>query len=606
MARYVVPCVCFLFVLVGGLVGGPISSAPVDGARGDEWRIQSATSTTDSPCPHEHQVDPGNSTDSTVNGSNPDRTERHTSEPRIVELYPNPTTRGNAGEYLVLDVPSTTDRTALENWTITDGHTTAAVPNETGTGRVALSEDPNATRPLTDHPVRELEGTLRLAVDGDELELRNGTETVDRVSYAEAPLAERWHRVEPESESPSSESSAADGSDGHWWPRDATCVPVSSADVDEATAFVLPDSPAVPRETIRNADDRLLVAGYTITSQPVARDLVAAADRGVDVAVLLEASPVGGTPAPTEAVLETLADGGVDVRAIGAEGGRYRYHHPKYAVADDHVMVTSENWKPSGVGGAGSRGWGVRLENATLAADLVTVFRADFEGWDTQSGAAYRRNTSVVEDDATDATSEYPAEHEPSTVPLESAELLVAPDNAETRLAELLAAADEEILVKQASLDTDASVLEPVLTAARRGVEVEILLDSAWYHEDENAAVVDDLEATADREELALDVRLVEETDRFSKIHAKGVVIDREIAVVGSANWNDNAFTNNREVLVALYGDEAAAYYASVFEADWNGETWSLPIGFAVIVVAALIAAAFVGSRYVRFGDDRP
>ena len=540
--------------------------------------------------------------DSNVTADEPDATDSST--PRIVELYPNPTTYGNVGEYLVLETPTDT---RLENWAITDGHTTANLPNETVSGRVAVSTDPDATAELTDtdDPVLELEGHLRLAADGDELELRNGSTAIDSVSYDRAPTAERWYRNEDEAEAEDATESRP--ADGDWHPRGATCLPVSSADVDEATAFVLPDETDLPRETIREADDRLLLAGYTLTSQDIADELVDAADRGVDVAVLLESGPVGGTPEATEPVLETLEEGNVDVRAIGGEGSRYRYHHPKYAVADDHVLVTTENWKPSGIGGDSSRGWGVRLADDSLAADLAAVFRADHEGWDTVSGTAFRANASFVDDDSAGAPSRsFPTEYEPETFPIDSAELLVAPDNAEGRLLELLGEADNEILVKQAAVADDVSVLEATLEAARRGVDVEILLDSSWYHEDENEALARELEATADDESLSLEVRLLKETDRFEKIHAKGVVIDREIAVVGSANWNENAFENNREVLLALHSEEVAAYYADVFADDWEGDggLWALPFGLSVTVVVALALAALVGHRYVRFGDE--
>ncbi|ELY70136.1 phospholipase D-like domain-containing protein [Natrinema versiforme] len=518
-------------------------------------------------------------------------------EPRIAGLYPNPTTDGNVGEFVVLETPP---ETRLENVTLTDGHTTATLPNETVSGRVAVSTAPNVTQTLTDAPVLELEGHLQLATDGDDLRLRNATATIDSVAYERAPTAEQWYRT------------ASDGDErptqGQWWPRDATCLPVSSSEIDDATAFVLPDEPEVPRETIRNADDRLLLAGYTVTSDAIAADLVAAAERGVDVRVLLEASPVGGTPAPTEGVIETLEAGGVEVRAIGGEAARYRYHHPKYAVADDRVLVTSENWKPSGVGGESSRGWGVRLADETLAADLAAVFRADFEGRDTVSGDTYRTTTSFVEEDsqdfaATDSSAEFPTNHEAATIPVESAELLLAPDNADRRLQELLAGADDEILVIQPSIAADVSVLEETLAAARRGVDVRILLGSTWYNADENEALAADLERVAEQEDIPLEVRLVEDTDRFEKIHAKGVVIDREIAVVGSANWNGNSLENNREVLVALHGDEVAGYYADVFDADWSGDSWSFPVGLAVAVAVALAAAALIGRRYIRFGD---
>lgn len=432
------------------------------------------------------------------------------------------------------------------------------------------------TAQLTDERVLELEGTLRLAVDGDTLTLRADGDPVDQVSYERAPLADQWYRTAHSAPASATAQTPTDA-DGQWWPRDATCLPVSSAEVESATVFVLPDGPDIPLETIREAEDRLLLAGYTLTSESVADELVAAHERGVDVAVLLESGPVGGTPETTESLLEMLEENGVEVRATGGEGARYRYHHPKYAVADDHVLVMSENWNPSGVGGESSRGWGVSLEDEALAADLETVFDTDFAGWDTASNAAYRANATFVDDEANTGQS-FPATHDPESVPVESAELLVAPDNAEGRLNELLAGADEEILIKQASLDADLSLVDTALKAADDGVDVKLLLDSTWYHEDENAAVATELEQAVDND-ASLEARLLEDTSSFEKIHAKGVIIDREVAVVGSANWNENAFQNNREVLVALHGEAAASYYATVFEDDWDGDTSRLRSG---------------------------
>ncbi|OLZ41466.1 phospholipase [Natrinema saccharevitans] len=577
--------VCGLVVSTALLAGFAVANEPAIAERAAARATTlPATNATDLACPPRAGE---------ANGSSPDTAD----EPRIAGLYPDPTTDENVGEFVVLETPP---ETPLRNLTLTDGHTTARLPNGTASGRIALSMAPNATATLTDVPVRELEGRLRLAADGDRLRLRNATATVDSIAYDRAPTAEQWYRTVP------GNGETAPGGDGRWWPRDATCLPVSTAAVDDATAFVLPDGPEVPRETIRNAEDRLLLAGYTVTSEAIAADLVAAADRGVEVAVLLEASPVGGTPAATEGVLETLADGGVEVRVIGGEDSRYRYHHPKYAVADDRVMVTTENWKPAGVGGESSRGWGVRLESASLAADLETVFRADFAGRDTTTGAAYRRNASFTDDGPvySSPAPEYPPNHEPATVPVESAELLLAPDNAEGRLTAMLENANEEILVLQPSIADDVSLLESTLEAARRGVEVRVLLGSAEYNAEENEALAADLERIADRENLPLEVRLVGDTDRFEKIHAKGIVIDRETAVVGSANWNPNSLENNREVLVALHGEAIADYYATVFESDWTGDSLSFPIGAAIAVAVALAIAAVVGRRYVRFGDE--
>lgn len=152
-------------------------------------------------------------------------------EPWIAGLYPDPTTDGNVGEFLVVMVADP-DVLAAADWTITDGHTEAALSNETEAGRVALSMDPEYTEAMTDHPVAELEGHLRLAVDGDELILRRDGEGVDRVAYDGASEGDRWFR--------------ADGDAGEWWPRGATCRAVESVSGEEATSLVLPDAPTSP------------------------------------------------------------------------------------------------------------------------------------------------------------------------------------------------------------------------------------------------------------------------------------------------------------------------------------------------------------------------
>lgn len=502
-----------------------------------------------------------------------------TTAPRIVELYPNPPTAGNVGEYVVIEIP---EERPLENGTISDGHTTAQLSNETG--RIAYSIDPNRTAELTTHPVAELDGHLRLAADGDALELRADGDPIDTVAYDRATEGERWYR----------------GSDGgEWWPVGATCRPVTRTNATTAEVFVLPDSPETPRSALTDADEQIRLAGYTFTSDPIAAELRQAANRGVDVQVLLESGPVGGLPAETVAVLDELTEAGVTVRLLGGTGARYAVHHPKYAVIDDRVLVMTENWKPSGVGGAGSRGWGVIVDDPTLSEDLERVFAVDFAGRDTVTWEEYRDDATVVEDGQSTAAFETRTASE--TVAVDSVELVLAPDNAGDRLRELLAGAEESILIQQVNIDGESDLLRETLDAARRGVAVRILLDASWYVEDENRALVETLEQTADTEELDLEVRLVDDRAGFEKIHSKGVVIDEETAVVGSINWNEQSVTENREVALVLHGEPAASYYAAVFEDDWAERSWPVPGGLLVICLIAIIFTVVAGRRQIGF-----
>lgn len=530
--------------------------------------------------------------------------------PAITAVYPNPTTEGNVGEYAVLTVPG---ETRLENWTVTDGHTTATLPNVTIDDRVAVTMDPERTASMTDLEPIELEGHLRLAADGDELTLlENGTK-VDSVAYDRARTATKWHRVWSTNDSPSAATGSGGdrrGKDnGTWWPREATCFPVGEYDATGATAFVLPDGPEVAVDHLDAADDRILLAGYTFTSMETADALVDALERGVDVEILVEAGPVGGTPEETDDHLSRLEEKGATVSAVGGPGSRYRFHHPKYAVADDAVLVTSENWSPAGLGGASSRGWGVVVEDPALATDLEAVFRADADGWDVTPWSEHRQAGTFVDDDAPSRS--YPTSYEPATVEhgagIESVELLVAPDNAEVRLLELIAESEDEILIKQAAIsDPEFSLLEAAVDAAERGVDVRILLDATWYHEADNEAVVRELERVSAAEGLSLEARLVAPSEDFEKIHAKGVIVDGETAVVGSVNWNDNSLRNNREVVLALHGEGLASYYRSVFEADWeadDGAPLPIPLELLGAVGAGLVATVVLAWHRLRFDD---
>jgi cardiolipin synthase len=51
-------------------------------------------------------------------------------------------------------------------------------------------------------------------------------------------------------------------------------------------------------------------------------------------------------------------------------------------------------------------------------------------------------------------------------------------------------------------------------------------------------------------------------------IHAKTVVVDRELALVGTANLDNRSLRLNFEVAVALYGERATDELAGLFEAD--------------------------------------
>nr|WP_272931397.1 phospholipase D-like domain-containing protein [Halobacterium noricense] len=497
----------------------------------------------------------------------------------ITAVAPNPASDGDAGEFVAVTFDEPTNTTG---WTLADSNDAARLPNRTLSGTVALSTQPEVARNRTEYPVVGLTGSLALANGGETVELRAGNHTLSELAYADAPTAERWNGNE-------------------WTPLGASSfAPLAAANVS-VSAFALPDAAGPPLDVLESAQNRLFLAGYTFTSARATRALVAAAERGVDVRVLVEGGVAGGAPSPEDQRLDALRDAGVDVRVLDGERARYSFHHAKYAVADDRAVVLSENWKPSGSGGHGNRGWGVTVVDPAVADYLAGVFRADI-GWpDAKPWRGVRENFTVV--DGEPATASYPTRFPPVDARADSVRVLVAPDNARAGVRNLVRSAEESLVVEQASLDRNSAFTNWTLDAARRGVRVRVLLSGKWYARDANRNTTERLNRVAAAEGLNLDARLVEPRSRFEKVHVKGAVVDGERALVGSLNWNEHAATENREVVVVVDDDSVARYFQRAFRADWRGGAWRLPVSLAV-VVAIVVAAAAGCVRRVEFGGD--
>ncbi|KAA9406682.1 MULTISPECIES: phosphatidylserine/phosphatidylglycerophosphate/cardiolipin synthase family protein [unclassified Haloarcula] len=502
-------------------------------------------------------------------------------EPSIHAVYPDPVAGGDAGEFVVLDIPDGTD---IGQYAITDGDGTAGIPNTSARGRVVLSTAPNRTRGLTDRPVVGLDGHLALANGGERVRLQRANQTVDAVRYTEAVEGELGE---------------VNGSVIRWRPLGATDRPVVRAAGGEVQAFTLPDSPAAPMQPIRNATERVYLAGYTLSSARVADALIAAQRRGATVRVLLEGEPVGSRTAAEARTLDRLTDAGVPVRVVTGPRTRYRYHHAKYAVADGRAVVLTENWKPAGTGGNSSRGWGVITAQRRVVDGLNQTFRSD-AGWqDSERWGEYRQGRQFEQGEP--ATGSYPSEFRTESVAVQRTDLLVTPDNAQGKLVATIDDADDSIDVIQPTVgDWESPLLRALRRAASRGVEVRLLLSDAWYVREENTQTAQRFREWADRNDASLTAKVADPAGRYEKIHAKGAVIDNKQVVVGSLNWNEAAATSNREVVLVLHGRDAADYFGAVFDADWGAGGFDTPIG-ALVALLGLIVVAGLAARRVSF-----
>ena len=501
-------------------------------------------------------------------------------DPTVYAVYPDPVASGDRGEFVVLSVP---DGTTLGRYSLTDGDSVAPLPNRSVAGRVAVTSDPATVRNLTDYPVIGIGTRLALANSGEAVSLRRDGQTVSRVRYGDTEEGDLG---------------VVRGSTIHWRPLGSTDFPVVDGEGGQVRAFALPDATGPPLAPIRNATDRVFLAGYTLSSDRVARALLAAKDRGATVTVLLEGEPVGERTRAEARTLDRLTEAGIEVRLLSGPRARYRYHHAKYAVADDRAVVLTENWKPAGTGGQDSRGWGVITSDSAVVSGLADTFRAD-AGWrDTVRWEQYRAGRTFGLAEPTEGS--YPTRFDPTSVPVDRTELLVAPDNAQRAILRDIEGAEESVDVVQPTVGGwDEPLVRALRRAASRGVEVRLLLSSAWYVREENRQTVSRVREWADRTGAPLSAGVADPDDRFGKIHAKGAIIDGDQVLVGSLNWNEQAATSNREVVLALHGSEIADYFSRVFDADWSGGRMELPVGLGA-AVAGVAAVGALAARRIR------
>lgn len=107
----------------------------------------------------------------------------------------------------------------------------------------------------------------------------------------------------------------------------------------------------------------------------------------------------------------------------------------------------------------------------------------------------------------------------------------------------------------------DEATMTALCTAALRRLDVRVLIPLRG-----DSRLVDLAARSYVPELLASGVKVYEYLPRF--IHSKTLVIDDDIAIVGTANLDNRSFRLNFEVVAVLYDRAAAAEMASVFETD--------------------------------------
>ncbi len=143
---------------------------------------------------------------------------------------------------------------------------------------------------------------------------------------------------------------------------------------------------------------------------------------------------------------------------------------------------------------------------------------------------------------------------------------LLTPDNYHDHVLRLVRGAREELLIQNQTFraprpgeEALRALLDALVARQRAEVRVRIIFRTILP-----AQTRETLEGLQDYGLNMADVRVQ------ANCHTKGIVVDRKRVLVGSQNWTNHGVSLNRDASLLFEDARLAAYFAEIFEHDWE------------------------------------
>lgn len=306
-------------------------------------------------------------------------------------------------------------------------------------------------------------------------------------------------------------------------------------------------------EAIASAQESIdvLISSVSMDENPILPALAAAADRGIVVRAVLDASDwAAEITAKNQPTLTYFLEHGIQARF---DDPAVTLHAKLIVVDETMVILGSSNWNRYAL--TEHRQADVLIQDGTIGAFYTDYFNVLW------SGAVSEQRVELGLPGAFG--------DEPLVLPLGD-----VPDSASYArvLLMLLSEATRSIHLSMYRMsyysgygDSLANDLLNALTdAAHRGLDVKVLLDDCAYYADSAAA---NLTAALVLRQRGVEVRF---DDPGTTTHTKLVVIDGRTVMLGSTNWNYYSLEKNCEIDTAFVNlPEVAAPFDAFFQTLW-------------------------------------
>jgi cardiolipin synthase A/B len=143
-----------------------------------------------------------------------------------------------------------------------------------------------------------------------------------------------------------------------------------------------------------------------------------------------------------------------------------------------------------------------------------------------------------------------------------SRSLIVLPDDSVQPILDAIDGATKSLRIKM-FIFTDPSLLDAVIAAHRRGVNVRIMLNPK-----RRSGVSENDESRSKLEAAGIEVR--DSNPAFDLTHEKSMVVDDKTAFVKSLNWQTKNLTGTRDYAIITRHAHEVEEIINGFEADWS------------------------------------
>jgi cardiolipin synthase A/B len=300
--------------------------------------------------------------------------------------------------------------------------------------------------------------------------------------------------------------------------------------VQGVQVFVEPNAgDGVITDAIAGAKKTILLEMYLLTERKVISALEEAAQRGIDVHVLLEQHPYGSSSAAATETLDRLKAAGVNAQPTNPA---FALTHEKGMVIDGNTAyIMTANFTAAALGSGSytkNREYGIIDTNAQDVQAVTDIFNAD-----------WNRNT--------------PQLHDPN--------LVVSPINARTAFTALINSAHKTLLIEAEEMQ-DSGIEQAITNAERRGVTVQVILPSSASSTsgDSNSGGISTISHAG--------VQVKEDAQLY--MHAKIIIVDGQKAFVGSENISTASLEDNRELGILVSDPNVLNTLQQTFQQDWG------------------------------------